>query len=139
MTDISPEQRGPTGGLTPYLCVGGEGAAAASAFYQRAFAASEKTRIPAQDGQRLMHCALTINGVDLLFSDGFPEHGHPAQTPAGITLHLQVDDADAWFNRAIDAGCEATLPVTDMFWGDRYGVLRDPFGFAWSIGSTPKA
>ena len=139
MTDISPEQRGPTGGLTPYLCVGGAGAAAASTFYQKAFAAQEKSRIPTQDGKRLMHCAVTINGDDLLFSDGFPEHGHPAQPPAAVTLHLQVDAADAWFNRAIEAGCEATMPVQLMFWGDRYGVLKDPFSFVWSIGATPKA
>jgi PhnB protein len=139
MTDISPEQRGPTGGLTPYLCVGGDGAAAASAFYQKAFAAQETARIPAQDGKRLMHCALLINGDRLLFSDGFPEHGHAAETPAAVTLHLQVDDADAWFKRAIDAGCEATMPVQVMFWGDRYGILKDPFGFVWSIGATPKA
>jgi len=85
-----------------------------------------------------MHCALKISGDSLMLSDGFPEHGHPAETPAALTLHLQVDDADVWFDRAVAAGCVATMPVTVQFWDDRHGQLRDPFGFTWSIGATPK-
>ena len=138
MTDMTPEQRGPTTGLSPYICVGGEGAAAAIDFYKAAFGAQEMGRIPTQDGKRVMHCALRINGDSLMLSDGFPEHGHPAEKPAALTLHLQVDDADVWFDRAVAAGCEAIMPVDVQFWGDRYGQLRDPFGFVWSIGATPK-
>jgi len=137
MTDMTAEQRGPTTGLSPYICVGGEGAAAAIDFYKAAFGAQEMGRMPSQDGKRVLHCALKINGDSLMLSDGFPEYGHPAQTPAALTLHLQVDDADVWFDRAVAAGCVVTKPVEVQFWGDRYGQLRDPFGFTWSIGATP--
>ena len=58
--------------------------------------------------------------------------------PAGTVLHLQVDDADEWWNRALDAGCEVRFPLDDQFWGDRYGQLRDPFGYSWSIGAPAK-
>lgn len=127
-------QAPPVGGVAPYLSVGGDGAAAASAFYQKAFAAKEEARIPAQDGQRLMHCHLTINGGPLLLSDCFPEYGYPAKTPQGFMIHLQVDDADAWWDRAVAAGCEVLTPIDLQFWGDRYGQLKDPFGYSWSIG-----
>jgi PhnB protein len=60
------------------------------------------------------------------------------ETQGGYTLHLQVDDADAWWKRAVEAGAEPLIPVTDMFWGDRYGQFRDPFGVRWSVGTTIK-
>ena len=62
--------------------------------------------------------------------------GTPTPPPAAVTLHLQVDDADAWFARAVAAGATATMPPEDMFWGDRYGRLQDPFGHSWAVGST---
>ncbi|RZJ83103.1 MAG: VOC family protein, partial [Brevundimonas sp.] len=83
-----------------------------------------------------MHAHLIINGASVMLHDEFPEYGHEADiTPKGMTLHLQVDDADEWWNRAVINGGVPTLPLTDQFWGDRYGQLRDPFGHSWSIGS----
>jgi PhnB protein len=109
---------------------------AAADFYTRAFGAEEVRRMPAEDGERLLHCQLKINGEDLFLSDDFPEwSGKEADKPAGVTIHLAVDDADAWWARALDAGCEVKMELADQFWGDRYGQLRDPFGHAWSVAS----
>jgi PhnB protein len=119
------------GGLTPYLQV--DGASAASEFYQQAFGAEEVFRYPVDEQGRTMHIHLHINGSSLMLSDSFPEHGHAAETPQGYNLTLQVGDADAAAKRAIEAGATEVLPVQDMFWGDRYGQLRDPFGVLWAI------
>jgi len=128
------------GGLTPYITV--RGASAAAEFYKRAFGAEEMSRIP--DGERLMHCHLRVNGADLMMADEFPECGRgeaaePSGRPSGVTLHLQVDDADAWWNRALEAGATVAMPIAVQFWGDRYGQIRDPFGHKWSIGGPAKA
>ena len=61
------------------------------------------------------------------------EYGYPLQQPQGFSLMLRVDDIDAWWSRAIDSGAAAVMPVQDMFWGDRYGQLRDPFGILWAL------
>ncbi|HEX5378167.1 MAG TPA: VOC family protein [Phenylobacterium sp.] len=124
-------------GVTPYINV--IGASDASAFYQRAFGAREVTRLPAQDGKRLMHCHVVINGGNLLLSDCFPEHGFAHEPSRSFTLHLQVDDVDTWWSRAVEAGCEVVMAPEVMFWGDKYGTLRDPFQVTWSLASTPKA
>jgi len=137
MEAVDHTQQGPTSGLTPHVTVGD--AAGAIEFYKAAFAAEELMRMPGQDGKRLIHAHLKINGASLLINDDFPEFrdGVAALPPAAITLHLQVDDADAWANRAIAAGATLTMPMADMFWGDRYGQIKDPFGVTWSLGSTP--
>lgn len=122
-------------GVSPYLTV--DGAARASAFYQRAFAAQEVARMGGPDG-KFMHIHLCINGASVMLSDAYPEHGHPWVPPAGFSLTLDVDDADAWADRAIKAGAEVVNPVADMFWGARYGQVRDPFGVIWAF-NTPKA
>ena len=90
--------------------------------------------MPIEDG-RLIHCHLHINGGSVMMSDPFPEHGHPAQEPQAFLVHLQVEDADAWWARAVEAGAEIVMPLDVQFWGDRYGQLRDPFGVVWSIGA----
>jgi PhnB protein len=123
-------------GIAPYLCV--NNAAEAAKYYERAFGGKVLMQMPPDEKGRTMHIHLEINGASLMLSDGFPEHGHPVQPHQGYTLHLQVDDIDNRFKRAIDAGGETVLPVQDMFWGDRYGQLRDPFGVLWSMGMTPK-
>ena len=122
------------GGVAPYLSVSNAGAAAD--FYVKAFAAKEAVRMPPDDKGRYMHIHLVINGGSIMLADAFPEHGHPLEKPAAFTLHLQVDDVDAWFERATKAGAEVVLPVADMFWGDRYGQVRDPFGVLWSMGMS---
>lgn len=71
-----------------------------------------------------------------MMSDEFPEHGGGmGDEPAGVMLHQDVDDADAWFSRAVEAGATVTMPLAVQFWGDNYGQIRDPFGHTWSIGS----
>jgi PhnB protein len=130
--------QGPTGGLTPHIQIGENKASEAIEFYKAAFGATEMRRQVADDGVRLMHAHLHINGASLMLHDEFPEYVDPAEADvaggSGLTLHLQVDDADAWFNRAVSAGATATMPPENMFWGDRYGQVKDPFGYRWSIG-----
>ena len=125
----------PLTGIVPYVNV--EGASAASEFYQKAFGAKELARIPAEDGKRLMHCHLHINGGDVMISDCFPEHGHAFQSSSCFTLHQQLADVDQAWDRAVAAGCEVIMPLELMFWGDRYGILVDPFQVRWSLASTP--
>lgn len=128
---------GPGAGLTPYLTIRGGAGALAVEFYKKAFGAEEKFRQPADDGKRLMHCHLVINGTSVMLSDDFSSSPGPA--PAGVTLHLQVADADKWWNAAQAAGpCEVTMPLADQFWGDRYGRFKDPYGHGWSIGGPVK-
>jgi PhnB protein len=132
-TQANPEV---LGGVAPYLTVGG--AAQAAAFYQRAFAAREVAHMPADDQGRTMHIHLVINGGSVMLSDAYPEHGHPLKAPQAFMLHLQVDDVDAWWSRAVEAGAEVVLPLQEMFWGDRYGQLRDPFGVVWSLAAPAR-
>ncbi len=132
------QNMGPESGLTPYLTV--KGAKDAIAFYKSAFKAKEHFRMPAEDGERLMHAHVEINGASLMLADDFPEHhgGGASPAPAGVALHLQVKDADKWWTRAVDAGASVVMPLADMFWGDRFGQLRDPYGHVWSISSPLK-
>ena len=121
-------------GVIPYLTV--EGASEASAFYQKAFGAREVTRMPGNDGKRLMHCHLELNGGALMLSDHFPEMGAPpVQRSSSYTMQLIVADGDGWWNRAIQAGCTQKLPFEKAPWGDKYGQLTDPFGVTWAINS----
>lgn len=134
----NPEQ-GPTSGLTPHIAIADKRASEAIDFYVRAFGAVEQMRMPADDGARLMHAHLHVNGASLMMHDDFPEYtGGAMPAPSGVTLHLKVDDTDAWFARAIAAGATAVMGPEDMFWGDRYAQVKDPFGHLWSIGSPKK-
>lgn len=114
-------------------------AAAAIEFYKQAFGAEEMGRIAGPDG-RIVHAALIVNGAMVMLNDDFPEMtGGKSMTPtslggSGVTIHLQFpDDVDARFQRALDAGATVVAPLEDQFWGDRYGVLRDPSGHFWSL------
>jgi PhnB protein len=120
------ELQEPTSGLTPHLAIGAGHAVEAIDFYRRAFGAEE-----------LMHAHLKVNGHSLMLHDHFPEHhgGEELPDPAGVMLHLQVSDPDAWWNRALEAGASVVMELADQFWGDRYGQVRDPFGHLWSIGA----
>ena len=123
-------------GLFAYLTIPSRGGQAAVEFYRAAFGAEEVFRNLADDGERLLHSRLKINGGLIMLSDEFPEYGGDADIkPVGVALHLQVDDADEWWNRAIVAGGIPVMPLADQFWGDRYGRLTDPFGHTWSIGA----
>jgi PhnB protein len=107
-------------------------------FYKMAFGAECACVIPHRDG-RVMHAGLSIDGAEFFLVDEFPEHGGHSPLALGgtpVTIHLQVPDCDAFFQRAVDAGCEVRLPLQDMFWGDRYGIVSDPYGHQWSIATT---
>ena len=122
-------------GLIPHLVCAG--AADAIDFYAKAFGAVELQRLPGPDG-RLMHAMLMIDGAPLMLVDEMPEYG--ALGPAAlkgspVTVHRYVDDVDAAYDRAIAAGATVLMPVADMFWGDRYGTLQDPFGHKWSLAT----
>jgi uncharacterized glyoxalase superfamily protein PhnB len=133
------QQKGPAvqaapavkGGVVAYLQV--DGAMKAAEFYKRAFGAEIATAHPPDDKGRTMHVHLYINGSSVMLGDPYPEHGCALEKAQGFNLMLMVDDIDAAFKRATDAGAETILPVQDMFWGDRYGQLRDPFGVMWAM------
>lgn len=126
-------------GVTPHLMIPDNRAGEAIDFYARAFGARELARSPAEDGKRLMHAHLAVNGGAVLLHDDFPEMtGHKAPAPSGIVLHLQVPDADTAWERALAAGATVKFPIADQFWGDRYGQLSDPFGHTWSIAGPQK-
>jgi uncharacterized glyoxalase superfamily protein PhnB len=118
-------------GLVPYLSV--DGAIAAAEFYKKAFGAEVAAVHPPDEKGRTMHVHLYINGSSLMLGDVYPEHGHGKETPQAFSLALMVDDIEKAFQRAVDAGCTVTMPVQKMFWGDYYGSLKDPFGFAWAM------
>lgn len=123
------------GTVVPYLTL--EGAAKAAAFYAKAFGATEVFRYPVDDQGRTMHIHLHLNGGSVMLSDAYPEHGAPAQAPQGFQLQLMFEDGiDAAFQRAVAAGCEAVSPVEKMFWGDRWGQVRDPWGVTWGMNQA---
>jgi len=124
-------------GVTPHINIRDRRAAEAIDFYKRAFGAEEQSRHPGEDG-RLMHAHLNINGGALMMHDDFPEHSGPAPAPAGTVLHLEVDDADKWWDRALQAGAQVKFPIGNQFWGARYGQVSDPFGHTWSIAGPVK-
>jgi PhnB protein len=122
--------------VTPYLTV--KGAAPAIEFYKRAFGAQEVERMPGPDGNSVMHAELKIGDSIVMLSDEFPQAGtRSPQTLGGSTgyLFLYVPDVDAAFKRAVDAGAKATMPPADMFWGDRFGKVSDPFGHEWGLAT----
>ncbi|HSW51484.1 MAG TPA: VOC family protein [Bryobacteraceae bacterium] len=120
--------------ITPHMIV--KGAAAYIDFLKRAFGAVEDGRMPGPGG-RIMHAQVQIGDSKLMFGDHFPEFGGPAYAEGRfpVVLHLYVPDADKTFAQALAAGCTATMPLADQFWGDRYGHVVDPFGFTWAIAT----
>lgn len=127
--------------VMPYLTVS-DGEAALD-FYEKAFGAKVEQKMPAEDGKRLLHAHLTLNGSPVMLSDDFGGGQGGTRAPAAlggttVTIHLEVPDADAAAERAVKAGARVIMPVADMFWGARYGKLEDPFGHVWSIASPLK-
>jgi uncharacterized glyoxalase superfamily protein PhnB len=121
--------------VTPHLVCAG--AAAAIEFYKKAFGAVELTRMPGQQG-KLMHASIRIGDSAVMLVDESPEWGMlgpKSLKGSPVTIHLYVEDADAFVARAVKAGAKVTMPVDDMFWGDRYGKIEDPFGHHWSVGT----
>jgi len=124
--------------VTPHLTI--RGAAEAIEFYKKAFGAVEIRRSPGPDG-KLMHAEIQIGDSRILLNDEFPEMG--AFSPSAlkgtpVTMHLFVEDCDGVFEKAVKAGATVAMPLADQFWGDRYGLLVDPFGHRWSVASHLK-
>src|SRR5688500_9848103 len=122
--------------ITPYLCV--KGAADAIAFYKKAFGAEERCRMRGPDGKSIMHAEIQIGDSIVMLADECPEMGGKAPTTLkGTTgsLNIYVNDVDAAFKRAVAAGAKATMPPANMFWGDRFCKLSDPFGHDWSMAT----
>ena len=125
--------------ITPYLVV--NGAAEAIEFYKRAFGAIEIDRSPTPDGNKIMNASIQIGDSRIMLNDEFPEFGCKGPVTLGgtaVTLHLYVEDADAVFEQAVAAGSTITMPISDAFWGDRYGCVTDPFGHSWGIATRKR-
>jgi PhnB protein len=128
-------------GVVPHLVI--EGAADALDFYKTALGATELMRLPAEDGKRLLHAAMVVNGCHIYLMDDFVEHrerhggnkllGPKTNGATTFVLHLNVPDCDAAMKRAAEAGASVIMEPWDAFWGDRYGQVLDPFGHAWSF------
>ena len=121
--------------IVPYLTIAGGRAAEASTFYMQLFGATEGTRLPAEDGKRLMHCALHFAGATLYLSDDFRD---TPRTPAMSAVFVGLEKAaqvDALIENAKRLGCTVTQEPQDMFWGDRFAMFTDPFGHSWQAGA----
>jgi uncharacterized glyoxalase superfamily protein PhnB len=128
--------------LIPHLVC--DPCAEAIEFYKKAFGAEELMRMPGPDGHRVMHAAIRIGNSHVFLADDFPEYcGGKASSPKAlqgtpVTIHQYVRDCDAAVKRAVAAGATVVMPVEDMFWGDRYGIVTDPFGHSWSFATHIK-
>jgi PhnB protein len=121
--------------LTPHVTV--KDAPRAIEYYKKAFGAQELYRMPGPDG-KIVHAELRIGDSPIMLSDEFPQMGSVSPATIGNTgsgIHIYVEDCDTVYNKAITEGGKALMPPQDMFWGDRYGKLQDPFGHVWSIGT----
>ncbi len=121
--------------VTPYLVI--KGAAEALEFYKKAFGAEEVLRMPGPDGS-VMHAEMNFGDCRVMMGEESPAMGSKSPSSlggSGAGLMLYVEDVDAAFAKAVGAGCTVKMPVSDMFWGDRYGKLEDPFGHDWSLAT----
>ena len=121
--------------VTPHIVV--KGAGAAMDFYKKAFGAEEIMRMPAPDGS-LMHGELKLGNSRIMIAEENPQMGCQSPLTLGgspVTIHMYVKDVNAFYNQAVKAGATPIMPVTDMFWGDRYGMVADPYGHKWSVAT----
>jgi PhnB protein len=119
--------------VTPYLAI--KGAAQAIDFYKRAFGAQERFRMTAPDGKSVGHAEIVIGDSIVMLADEFPGCNHSPQSLKGtaVSLVIYLEDADATFKRAVDAGAKVKYPLENKFWGDRAGSVTDPFGHEWTL------
>jgi PhnB protein len=121
--------------VTPHLIC--DGATDAIEFYKKAFNAVELGRVPGPQG-KLLHAMIRIGDSTVMLVDEFPDWGSigpKSLKGSPVTIHLYTQDVDALFKQAVAAGAKVAMPVEDMFWGDRYGKLEDPFGHHWSVAT----
>ncbi len=123
------------GGVVAYLQV--DGAMKAAEFYTKAFGATIEGFHPLDEKGRTMHVHLYVNGSSLMLGDAYPDYGYPLEKPQAFTVMLPLSsgEIDVWWKRAVDAGLEVVTDLQVMFWGDRYGQLRDPFGVSWAMNA----
>ena len=122
--------------ITPYLII--SGAAAAIDFYKRAFGATEVLRMPDPSGQKIGHAELKIGDASFMLADEYPDMGHRSPTSLGgtpVSLLVYVENVDQVVAQALAAGAKELRPVADQFYGDRVGMVADPFGHVWSIAT----
>jgi uncharacterized glyoxalase superfamily protein PhnB len=122
--------------VTPYLRV--RGAAEAIEFYKRAFGAEEVVRMTGPDGRAVMHGEIRIEDSMIMLGDEYPQMkvvGPQTLGGTSVGIHLYVTDCDAAYARAVAAGATGMMPPADMFWGDRFAKLKDPFGHEWSVAT----
>ena len=121
--------------ITPHLIVS-DGAKAIE-FYKKALGAQEIERMMTPDGKGIMHAQLKVGSSMLMLGSEHPPTCLSPKSRGGtsVTLHLYVENADTAFDRAVKAGCTVKMPVADMFWGDRYGQVEDPFGHQWAFAT----
>ncbi len=120
---------------TPYLII--RGAADAIEFYKKAFGATELFRFPMPDG-KIGHAEIKIGDSPIMMADEFPEMGYKGPQSLGgspVSIMIYVEDVDAVFNQAVDAGAAVKEALQDKFYGDRIGTLTDPFGHVWHIST----
>ncbi len=121
--------------VTPSLVV--SNAKEAIEFYNKAFDAKEIYKFPTPDG-KILHAMIQIGDSFVMMSDEFLAMGMKSPTTLGgtaVTLHLYVENADKMFKQAVDAGAVITMPIMDVFWGDRFGTVMDPYGHSWAIAT----
>jgi uncharacterized glyoxalase superfamily protein PhnB len=122
--------------VSAYLIV--KNSVEALGFYQKAFGAEPGARMPGPDGKSTMHAEMHIGNSTVMLTDENPQWNLKSpQTLGGSasSMHIYVDDADKYYERAVEAGCEVVAPLMDAFWGDRYGKVRDPFGHEWGVAT----
>jgi len=125
--------------ITPSLIV--SDAAKALEFYKAALGAEVLGVATTPDGSKVVHSVMKVGNSLVFVNDEFPNMGARSPQSLGgspISLYLYVEDADAWFNRAVEAGATPTMPVADMFWGDRFGAVTDPYGHGWAFSTHVK-
>ena len=119
--------------ITPQLAI--DGCDKAIDWYKKAFGAELLSRAPDPSGNKVWHASMKIGNSVFFLNDVFPEMGGGVQT---ASLWLYADNVDSWWKRAVDAGGKVTMPIADMFWGDRLGQIADPFGNKWNLAQHLK-
>lgn len=122
-------------------CVSFKNARKAIDFYKKVFGAIERMVMPTSDGCGVMHAELQIGDSIFMMGDENPQRNNKSAESLGaspVSFFLYVTDVDASFKKAVGAGCDVEMPLQDMFWGDRAGTVKDPFGYVWMIATHKK-